>query len=270
MLLLNIQYKASEIKVKFNMKDISLLEYLNSELFVRTFNNTLKDKFDNIISFHFTTGEKKATIKAEPFLQIYSDDKKFLNYLNEILKKINSSSKFLCQEISAKKIGELKLDLKEFLEEFFAQKVVEHNKQQGLCFLKVEKNKNSLNFNFDLKKFELGMFDIADFTNTFEKEAKQQIKEFKLCYYPNDDFDIEKTPAHGFKVNCINEKLLDELKVVFRELNKHSLYFYDRVNTDKYDFLRNELPAFFHQHIEKEILNIKLDNHTKKTKNFKL
>jgi hypothetical protein len=91
---------------------------------------------------------------------------------------------------------------------------------------------------------------------------------FQASYYPNEKFDIKT--SEGFTVVCSNSNALEELQKIFKKINIHSAYFYDRVNEDKYDFFSNEFPIFLKQNFEKEILNEKLSYQTTITKKFKL
>lgn len=270
MLLLNIKYKYPQLKIKLDKKKLLQFGYIDTELFLKTFNEVLKYKFDNIVGFHFTLGGKRPEIENEPFIQITSDNKEFLTYLNEIAKKINSSSQFMCETIEDKKIGSAKIEMNYFLHDFFKEKIIEHNKTQGLSFLRLGKSKTTLKFTLDLKKFELGIFDYADFKHILEIETKNQINNFQLSYYPNDTFSFENIDSTSFKIISSNEEALDELKIVFKKLNEHSIYFYDQLNNDKHNFFRNELPIIFQNNIEKEILNQKLATKTSTTKKFKL
>jgi hypothetical protein len=250
MLLLTIQYKAPNIKIKFNMKELSQLENINSELFIKTFNSELKEKFGKLVSYHLGLNAKRTTVKSEPFVHIYSEDPKFLAYINEVCKKINSSSETIYKTITNKDIGTSELELKDFFRDYFAQKIIEHNKQQGLSFIRLKKNKNSLSINLDLKKYELSTLD--NFGYIFKTEATKQINDFQASYYPNEKFDIKT--SEGFTVVCSNSNALEELQKIFKKINIHSAYFYDRVNEDKYDFFSNEFPIFLKQNFEKEIL----------------
>lgn len=265
MLLLDIQYKAPNIKIKFNMKELSQLENIDSQLFIKTFNSEFKDKFEGLISYHLGLNRRNTTLKAEPFVHIYSEDAKFLAYTNEVCRKINSSSKILYETITTQNIGSSETELKEFFYDYFAQKIIEHNKQQGLRLFQLSKTKNSLSINLDLRKYELSTLD--NFQHILKTEVKNQINIFQESYYPNDKITIEN--PSGLKVISSNEQSLLDLENIFKKLNKYSVYFYEQITQRKYDFFQ-ELPGFLKQAIEVEILNEKLEHKTTTTKKFKL
>lgn len=265
----NVKYKEKEkeLTIKFNFKEIVDLEYIDLELFMASFNEALHEKCSKLSSFHLNIGTQRNIIRHRDSLQVQSSDPKFLSYFNELFKKINSSSEAIYQGIIDKDVSGSKNGLALFLKDYINQKVIELNKQQGLSFLKLKQNKISLLFILDVKKFELGLFDYSQFKNIFETEAKKQINEFKLSYYPTEKIGIGIAPA--LNITSTNEKLLTEIHNIFKSLNEHSIYFYDQLNTKKYEFF-DELPNFLKKSIEVAILNEKLVHQQTTTKKLKL
>ena len=263
----NIKHKETDITIKFNFKEIIYLEYIDLELFMASFNETLYEKCNHLSSCHLNIGTQRNIIKHRDSLYIQSSDPKFLSFLNELFKKINSSSEEIYKEIIDKDISGSKNGLELFFKNYINQKVIEHNKQQGLSFLKLKQNKNSLVFMLDMKKFELGMFDYSQFKNIFESEATKQINEFMACYYPTEKISIGNAPT--LNITSPNEKLLTEIHNIFKSLNKHSIYFYEQLNTRKYKFF-DEAPHFLNQSIEVGILNEKLVHQPATTKKIKI
>jgi hypothetical protein len=136
---LDIKRKSLEIKVEFDLKELSHLNVLQSFNFINSARIALQNQFEN---YHRSyCPHEEINIENQPDFIIRCNNEKTLDYFVGILNKVNNQSNYLYEQVLNDNTGDLKDFFASFLNGFISQEIL---KDQLPITSSVNKKKNKL------------------------------------------------------------------------------------------------------------------------------
>jgi len=247
-----------EIEISLNFSDfMSNADIDEKSVLHSSFSLAVKHQFSLFLKFHYPEAELK--FSSHPIIKIQGNDNDCLNYIFEVLNKLNEQSKEIIADIYKKRQLFSFDDLKLQFDQNINQQIRNKNQKQNLQFLEIKQNDLEINVKFELNELShLNMLQSLEYINVTRDAIKEQFEIYNKSYCPDENISIHTQPDLVITGN--NKKTIDYLVNILNRVNNQSNYIYEQVLNDRKGNLKEEFSFYFNSFIAQEILSDYLPN----------